>query len=72
MLAGEPTQSPAKYICIYRNPKDTAVSFYYQAKSLYNPDMPWDEFVEQFMTGTTGGPSGNYLDYIAEWWKHKG
>ena len=69
---GEPGTTAAKYISVYRNPKDTAVSSYHQFRNLFAPEMSWDEHFEEFLSPKMSGPSGKCLEYYLEWWKHKG
>lgn len=66
----EPAKSPAKYIYVYRNPKDTAVSGFFQAKSLVLPDITWEKYFDRFMSGQVG--YGEMLDHVLGWWQHKG
>ena len=70
MPGKEPAKSPAKYIYVYRNPKDTAVSLYHHAQSLYLGPTPWDGFIELLMSGRMF--YGDMLDHHSGWWKHKG
>ena len=67
---GEPAQSPGKYIYVYRNPKDTAVSGFHQAQSLVMPDLTWEKYFERFMAGQNS--YGMMLDHVKGWWEHKG
>ena len=69
LLPGLSKDSPAKYIYVYRNPKDTLVSFYYHLQAFLGP-MPWDEYVDNCIKGET--PTGPVLDNHLEWWEHKG
>jgi hypothetical protein len=70
MPGGDPGKSPAKYITVARNPKDTAVSMYHHACSAkgFNYHGPWDWFFDQFLVGKV--ESGLWFDYVLEWWKH--
>lgn len=70
MPGTEPAKSPAKYIYVYRNPKDTAVSGFFQAKSLVLPDITWEKYFDRFMSGQVG--YGEMLDHVLGWWQHKG
>ena len=67
---GEPTRSPGRYIYVYRNPKDTAVSGFHQAQSLVMPDLTWDKYFERFMAGQNS--YGMMLDHVKGWWEHRG
>ena len=69
LVPGLSKDSPAKYIYVYRNPKDTAVSFYYMIQSLVGP-MPWDVYFDKYMKGEV--PTGPVLDNHLECWEHKG
>ncbi len=53
--------SDASYIYLYRNPKDTCVSFYYHLMSAAPEVLPLQPFVEQFTRGELGAGS---------WFKH--
>ena len=58
----------AKYINVYRNPKDAAVSLFYHVQALFGDFMPmdWNTFFEKFVIG------GSFFQYTLNWWKHKG
>ena len=68
-IGGDLETSPAKYIYTYRNPKDTAVSFYHFSKG-YFPLMDWETFFDRFLEGTV--MYGKALDHIMGWWEHRG
>ena len=72
MPGGEPAKSPAKYIYVARNPKDTAVSLYYHTRGFKDFEFTgnWDVFFEYFISGKAEG--GPWFDHVLEWWKHKG
>ncbi|XP_032832491.1 sulfotransferase 6B1 [Petromyzon marinus] len=59
-----------KVVLVFREPKDTAVSFYHFYNN--NPSLPgvdsWDKFYSMFMEGDV--PWGVYLDYIKQWSNH--
>ena len=62
--------SPAKYICVIRNPKDVCVSYYI----FYNmwPDVPkleFDQFFEYFIEGCL--PFGDYFQAIRSAWQYR-
>ena len=67
---GEPAKSLAKYIYVYRNPKDVAVSDYHQIKAFFSNECSWKMYLRQFCSGQVG--YGFVLDHILGWWKHKG
>ncbi|XP_048105242.1 sulfotransferase 6B1-like isoform X1 [Alosa alosa] len=54
-----------KMLMVFRNPKDTAVSYFHFMNS--NPTLPstqWDMFFLDFLTGNV--PFGSYLDHIED------
>ncbi|MCI4383215.1 hypothetical protein PGIGA_G00023860 [Pangasianodon gigas] len=59
-----------KMLVMFRNPKDTAVSYYHFTNK--NPVMPnaesWDKFFSDFITGEVGW--GSYFDHALGWEKH--
>ena len=71
MPGGVPHTSPAKYIYVARNPKDTAVSLYFHTHRLptFEYTGPWDHFLQLFIDGKV--EFGLWFDHILEWWKHK-
>ena len=59
-----------KYIYIYCNPKDSAVSMFHHAKSLHFRDILWDAHFEEYcIKGQV--PFGYVVDHILGWWRHK-
>ncbi|KAJ0066813.1 hypothetical protein NL108_002866, partial [Boleophthalmus pectinirostris] len=62
-------QNKTKMLVIFRNPKDTAVSYYHFFNN--NPVLPsvksWDSFFERFMSGEV--PWGSYFDHALAWEK---
>ena len=68
-LGGDLESSPAKYIYTYRNPKDTAVSFYHFVKG-YAPLMDWETFIEKFLEGSL--MYGKVLEHLMGWWEQQG
>lgn len=68
-IGGDLETSPAKYIYTYRNPKDTAVSFYHFSKG-YFPMMDWETFFDRYLKGAV--MYGKGLDHIMSWWEHRG
>lgn len=69
IIGGEIDQSPAKYIYVYRNPKDTAVSFFHFAKG-YLPYLTWNMFLPRFITGKVF--YGPIIDHILGWYAQRG
>ncbi|KGL89475.1 Sulfotransferase 6B1, partial [Charadrius vociferus] len=57
-------------LVLFRNPKDTAVSFFHFHNNV--PSVPsyssWDEFFSEFMNGKVGW--GSYFDHAVTWNKH--
>ena len=72
VLGGEPHTTAAKYISIYRNPKDVAISNYLFYHNIVTSETPWDEFFEDFISGKLEPPFGNCFEFFLEWWKHRG
>ncbi|XP_062256728.1 sulfotransferase 6B1 [Platichthys flesus] len=58
-----------KMLVVFRNPKDTLVSFYHFSNN--NPVLPsvksWESFFSQFMSGEV--PWGSYFDHALAWEK---
>ena len=71
MPCGIPNKSPGRYIYVARNPKDVAVSAFFQFKSLTwgDPNILWDDYFENFVAGQV--PHGDYFDHILSWWAHR-
>lgn len=71
MPGGPPSNSPAKYIFLARNPKDTMVSTYhhYLAIKALGFTGTWDSLFKMFMDGQQY--YGSWFDHVLEWWKHK-
>ncbi|XP_014806041.1 PREDICTED: sulfotransferase 6B1 isoform X2 [Calidris pugnax] len=63
-------KNKAKILVLFRNPKDTAVSFFHFHNNV--PSVPsyssWDEFFSEFMNGKVGW--GSYFDHAVNWNKH--
>ena len=71
MPGGPPNTSPAKYIYVARNPKDTFVSFYHfhvKSQEWMVFGRTWDQFFDEFVKGRVF--FGSWWDQIPEWWKH--
>ena len=70
MPCGLPETTPGRFIYVARNPKDVAVSFYYQYRRMPHCLSPeWDQFFERFMKGEV--EFGNYFDHVLSWWEHR-
>ena len=67
---GDPYQSPAKYIYVYRNPKDALVSNFHFSVKFYPNDIPWDKYFE--MCVSKEQYYGNIFDHVHGWYQHKG
>ncbi|XP_054830196.1 sulfotransferase 6B1-like [Eublepharis macularius] len=63
-------KNKTKILVLFRNPKDTAVSYFHFANGmkLFPTQKTWDEFFPDFIRGTV--PWGLYLDHIMEWNKY--
>ncbi|XP_010002876.1 PREDICTED: sulfotransferase 6B1 [Chaetura pelagica] len=63
-------KNKAKILVLFRNPKDTAVSFFHFHNNA--PGIPnyssWDEFFSEFMNGKVLW--GSYFDHAVTWNKH--
>uniref|UniRef100_A0A8C4JHG0 Sulfotransferase n=1 Tax=Dromaius novaehollandiae TaxID=8790 RepID=A0A8C4JHG0_DRONO len=63
-------KNKAKILVLFRNPKDTAVSFFHFHNNA--PSIPryssWDEFFSEFMNGKVSW--GSYFDHAVTWNKH--
>ena len=70
---GLPHTTPAKYIYVARNPKDTYVSMWYHNRSIDRqagrPPMPWDNFCSEALQGTR--QYGSWFDHVLDWWEHR-
>ena len=69
LMPGLTADSPAKYIYVYRNPKDAAVSYYHHRKAIED-SLTWDEHFEMFVKGEVH--CGSFFEHHVEWWEHKG
>ena len=72
MAGGPPTDSPAKYIYIARNPKDVVVSMYHHssARKYYEFTGTLDDFFKLFVAGKVQW--GSWFEHVLDWWSHKG
>nr|XP_006135300.1 sulfotransferase 6B1-like isoform X1 [Pelodiscus sinensis] len=63
-------KNKAKILVLFRNPKDTAASFFHFHNN--TPNVPsyisWDEFFSEFMSGKVSW--GSYFDHAVAWNKH--
>ena len=72
MPCGRPNKTPCKYICIIRNPKDVAVSYYFHILRLglkRDANLEWDLFFRNFIFGNF--EFGEYFDHVLSWWPHR-
>ncbi|KAM9364081.1 sulfotransferase 6B1 [Pholidichthys leucotaenia] len=61
-------EKKTKMLVIFRNPKDTLVSYYHFCKNNpVLPSQPWDAFFSQFMSGDVMW--GSYFDHAVAWEK---
>ena len=67
---GVPGQSPAKYIYVYRNPKDAMVSNYHFSVKFLPEDIPWSNYYKMMISGDVY--FGNIFDHMRGWYTHKG
>ena len=67
---GLPHTTQARYIYTTRNPKDTAVSYYFHTLSFkhykYNGD--WNDYFEHYVEGQVA--CGSWFDHVLGWWAH--
>jgi hypothetical protein len=54
---------------VTRNPKDAAVSFFFQCRIVFFPGIEWDDFWKKFVNGEV--EFGNYFDHLLSWLPHK-
>ena len=68
---GNPANTIGKYIYVIRNPKDTAVSAFYQRKKMDPPHLcvSWESYFEKYATGTVA--CGSFHSHILGWWTHR-
>ena len=72
MPCGKPNTTPCKYVYVARNPKDVAVSFYFQfrrTQSIPGASIEWNLFFRNFIYGNL--VLGDYFDHVLSWWAHK-
>ena len=69
-LGGDPAANPCKYVYIARNPKDTAVSYYYfESGKSWSGDYSgsWQHWLEIFHAGHV--QRGDWFDHVLSWWR---
>ncbi|CAH1779252.1 unnamed protein product [Owenia fusiformis] len=69
LMPKEAFKKPCKHIYLVRNPKDTAVSFYYHTKGLraLDYDGSFSDFYESFIKGEV--EYNSWFDHVSSWWK---
>ncbi|XP_078614568.1 sulfotransferase 1A3-like isoform X1 [Branchiostoma floridae x Branchiostoma japonicum] len=71
MLPRDLQEGRGKMICVARNPKDVAVSYFYfhgMNQSFRTPDS-WDSFLSDFIAGNVVG--GSIFDHVLGYWGHQ-
>jgi hypothetical protein len=61
---------PARYIYVVRDGRDVLVSYFYFYSTYINPRVQFDEFFENFLTGSL--QYGSWFKNVAEWNSHRG
>ena len=67
-----PKHPEAKYIIVFRNPKDVCVSFFHHHNMILDvnePDWTFDRYFEIFYKGECA--YGDYFDWVLSWWQHR-
>lgn len=64
-----PKNPKAKYIYIFRNPKDTVVSFYHFTMQTDELNVSFDQYFDTFMKGLVA--YGDYFDHVLSWYEHR-
>ncbi|RWS25874.1 sulfotransferase-like protein [Leptotrombidium deliense] len=62
----------AKYITVYRDPKDVCISFYHFCRNIFNlkdEKYTFDEFFENFNEGYV--PYADFFNHVQSWYEHK-
>jgi hypothetical protein len=57
----------ARFVNVARNPKDTAVSYYYHDRSKMGYDGSWAEHLQMFMEGKL--MFGDFYPHVLDWWQ---
>lgn len=57
----------ARFVNVARNPKDTAVSYYYHDRSKMGYEGGWAEHLQLFMAGKL--MFGDFYDHVLGWWQ---
>lgn len=60
------TTGRGRFVCVARNPRDLAVSFFHHDRSKNDYDGTWDQYFERFVTGQVH--FGQYFEHLRAWW----
>jgi hypothetical protein len=55
-----------KFVCVVRNPKDVAVSFFHHDRSKNDYEGTWDQYFERFLAGEVH--FGRVFEHVRGWW----
>lgn len=67
-----PKSPDAKYVCVFRNPKDACVSFFYHTKGFVAYDFAEGKFEDYFDLYVEGeNDFGEYFDHVLSWYVHR-
>jgi hypothetical protein len=55
-----------KFVCVIRNPKDVAVSFFHHDRSKNDYEGSWDQYFERFLAGDVH--FGRVFEHVRDWW----
>lgn len=66
-----PYSESAKYLLVFRNPKDACLSFYHYLKKLFENryQFEFNEFFDKWITGDI--PYGDYFQHTLTFWSHR-
>lgn len=56
-----------RFVYVARNPKDTAVSYYYHDRSKAGYNGTWEEYFQLFVEGKV--MYGSFFDHVLTWWE---
>lgn len=60
------TTGRGRFVCVARNPRDLAVSFFHHDRSKNGYDGTWDQYFERFASGQVH--FGRYFEHLRAWW----
>ena len=69
MPGGDPNTTPAKYIYVYRNPKDHSVSSYHMFCAFWDKKIPFENFIEMMYFKDD---KVDYFINLLGWWEKRG